>query len=528
MFCSPVSITDIRECPLPLFRRLLATTVLMVAGTLALAGTATATPALGTITSIAPSSGPVAGDTTVTILGTDLYYGTSGPAVTIGGNPAPVTSWRRYGAVGETEVIVTTPAGTAGAADVRVVTAEAGYGDILLGERTGGFTYVAPEPPFAVTGVSPASGLSTGGEPITITGKGFSGGSVPSVTLGGTAATDVAVVNDTTITAMTPSHAAGSVGVSVTHDGIEATRASAYTFNQGYWLTVTTQRPADIGNLTSPGAMRTPASGAWATTTTTEVDNHGIRQKDTTHSGYFGGINCGQRSTFLDDTAGLVSTRTWTTETWEASACRYAFAAGSNVSLSALTSSFRKNWLLNGLPWLTQMGFLGAWGGDCPVSTPGGSCSIAMTADRTVRAAWGYVSLGFLNLVADVVAPVFAADGSMQFYKASGVMSAPPTVIGGLPSYLFYAYLPVSTATSRQRATATQTGPATCRTSAHVSGRRMQATCAVTPALARALAKGSVRLTTRWYVRLPHQSNRVLIRQGRITLRGRRTSAITG
>ena len=120
MFCSLVSITDIRECPLPLFRRLLAITVLMVASMLALAGTANATPALGTITSIAPSSGPVAGDTTVTILGTDLYYGTSGPAVTIGGNPAPVTSWRRYGAVGETEVIVTTPAGTAGAADVRV------------------------------------------------------------------------------------------------------------------------------------------------------------------------------------------------------------------------------------------------------------------------------------------------------------------------------------------------------------------------------------------------------------------------
>ena len=498
----------------------------MVAGTLALAGTATATPALGTITSIAPSSGPVAGDTTVTILGTDLYYGTSGPAVTIGGNPAPVTSWRRYGAVGETEVIVTTPAGTAGAADVRVVTAEAGYGDILLGERTGGFTYVAPEPPFAVTGVSPASGLSTGGEPITITGKGFSGGSVPSVTVGGTAATDVAVVNDTTITAMTPSHAAGSVGVSVTHDGIEATRASAYTFNQGYWLTVTTQRPADIGNLMSPGAMGTPASGAWATTTTTVVDA-GIKKKHTTHTGYFGGINCGQRSTFLDDT-GLLSTRTWTTETWEAGACRYAFAAGSNVSLSALTSSFRRNYLILSLPFLTQMGFLGAWGGDCPASTPGGSCSIAMTADRTVRVAWGYISLGILNLYADVVAPVFAADGSMQYYKASGLMSAPPTVIGGLPSYLFYAYLPVSTATSRQRATATQTGPATCRTSAHVSGRRMQATCAVTPALARALAKGSVRLTTRWYVRLPHQSNRVLIRQGRITLRGRRTSAITG
>jgi len=518
MFCSPVPITDIRECPLPLFRRLLATTVLMVAGLLAIAGTATATPALGTITSIAPSSGPVAGDTTVTILGTDLYYGTSGPAVTIGGNPAPVTSWRRYGAVGETEVIVTTPAGTAGAADVRVVTAEAGYGDILLGERTGGFTYVAPEPPFAVTGVSPASGLTTGGEPITITGKGFSGGSVPSVTLGGTAATDIAVVNDTTITAMTPSHAAGSVGVSVTHDGVEATRASAYTFNQGYWLTVTTQRPADIGSLASPGAIRTPLFGGWATTDDRDRSDVGI-----SHNGYSGGVNCGQRSVFRQD----VWLGNGSSETWGAGACRYAFPAGRSVSLSALASSF-ETFLLPSNPFQTQMGFLGAWGGDCPASTQGSSCSLAMTADRTVRAAWGYLHLSLGRLLANVVAPIFAADGSMQYYRASGVMSAPPTVIGGLPSYFFYAYLPVSTATSRQRATATQTGPATCRTSAHVSGRRMQATCAVTPALARALAKGSVRLTTRWYVRLPHQSNRVLIRGGHITLRGRRTSAITG
>lgn len=504
---------------MPALRHLLAALVVAVASMAVFAAVAQAGVAPpGAITSIAPASGPTAGGTTVTITGTYLKYGTSSTGVTVGGVEATVVSFDTN------QVVIVTPAGSAGAKDVVVKAVD--YNNQTLATKTGGFTYVAPEPPYAVTGVSPASGLTTGSEPVTITGKGFSGGTVPSVTMGGTAATAVVVVNDTTITAVTPAHVRGPVGVSVTHDGAEATKADAYTFNQGYWLSVTTQRPAEIGNLTSPGAMRTPARGAWATTTTTEVDNLGIREKDTTHSGYVGGINCGQRSTYLKD-VGLVSTHTVTTETWESGACRYAFAAGSNVSLSAFTSSFRENTAIFSLPSLTQMGFLGERS-DCPASAPEGSCLIGMTADHTVRVTWGYISLGFLNIFADVVAPVFAANGSMQYYKASGVMSAPPTVLGGIPSYVFYAFLPVKAATSRQRATATETGPVACRTAARVSGRRMQATCAVTPALARALAKGSVRLTTRWYVRLPHQSNRVLIRQSRMTLRGRRASAITG
>ena len=58
-----------------------------------------------------------------------------------------------------------------------------------------------------VASVSPSTGPTGGGTPITITGAHLTGAS--SVTIGGAAATNVTVVNDTTITATTP---LGSVG----------------------------------------------------------------------------------------------------------------------------------------------------------------------------------------------------------------------------------------------------------------------------------------------------------------------------
>ncbi|WP_244553551.1 IPT/TIG domain-containing protein [Nitrobacter vulgaris] len=61
-----------------------------------------------------------------------------------------------------------------------------------------------------VSSVAPNSG-SIGGTSVTITGTGFTGATA--VTFGGTAATGITVVNDTTITASTPPHAAGAVAV---------------------------------------------------------------------------------------------------------------------------------------------------------------------------------------------------------------------------------------------------------------------------------------------------------------------------
>jgi hypothetical protein len=66
-----------------------------------------------------------------------------------------------------------------------------------------------------VTGVSPNTGAAFGGTPVTITGTGFSNGTT-SVMFGGSPAASYSVVDDNTITAVSPAHASGPVDVTVT------------------------------------------------------------------------------------------------------------------------------------------------------------------------------------------------------------------------------------------------------------------------------------------------------------------------
>lgn len=68
--------------------------------------------------------------------------------------------------------------------------------------------------PFAITGVAPGSGTTSGGTTITITGPNFVG--TTSVTFGGVPATAVTLVNANTLTVVTPAQAAGVATVSVT------------------------------------------------------------------------------------------------------------------------------------------------------------------------------------------------------------------------------------------------------------------------------------------------------------------------
>ncbi len=68
-----------------------------------------------------------------------------------------------------------------------------------------------------ITGLAPASGTSAGGTTVAITGSGFVGLSgTAAVTFGGTAAKSYTVTSDTTMTAVSPAHAAGPVRVQVT------------------------------------------------------------------------------------------------------------------------------------------------------------------------------------------------------------------------------------------------------------------------------------------------------------------------
>jgi hypothetical protein len=86
-----------------------------------------------------------------------------------------------------------------------------------------------PCPP-AITSIVPNTGPVVGGTIITITGNYFSG--TATVTLGGVPATNVQVMNATTITAVTPAAPAGGVDVIVAAGGLSVTVGIGFTFNE--------------------------------------------------------------------------------------------------------------------------------------------------------------------------------------------------------------------------------------------------------------------------------------------------------
>lgn len=95
--------------------------------------------------------------------------------------------------------------------------------------RVGVCVFPAITPP-TVALVSPSHGRASGGTSVTITGTGFQSGA--GVSFGGTAAASVTFNSATQLTAVTPSRAAGLVGVTVTNpDTGNATASNAFTFD---------------------------------------------------------------------------------------------------------------------------------------------------------------------------------------------------------------------------------------------------------------------------------------------------------
>ena len=174
-----------------------------------------------TVSSISPNTGGATGGTSVTISGTNFV---SGATVTLGGAVAT-----NINVANATTITAVTPAHAAGTVNVVVSNP-----DGQTGTLTGGFTYTTapPAPAPAVTGVSPNSGSTAGGASVTITGTNFVTGA--SVTFGGTAASSVNVTSGTSITAVTPAHAAGAVAVTVANpDGQTGSLAGGYTYIGG-------------------------------------------------------------------------------------------------------------------------------------------------------------------------------------------------------------------------------------------------------------------------------------------------------
>ncbi len=513
----------------PLAYRLAALVVAaLVAFPLVGSATSSLNPPSGTITSITPASGPTAGGTTITILGTDLYYGTSGPAVTIGGASAPVTSWRNYGALGETEIIATTPPGAAGAADVRVVTADPSYNDRLLALSQGGFTYVAPTPTITATAVSPTSGLTTGGEVVTITGTGFSGATAPTVTFAGADGTKargtaVTVASDTSLTVATPPLAKGEAGISVTQGGATAYLAGRYTYNRGYWVTVTNTWPRKLGELLIKppgGAVRLKVGSGWAGDwAQTWSDTHIV------YTDYRGGLNCGDRRVHLMDLY------TEATTAWEGGPCRVAVASGDSITLAALPGSditvFPPFFTDLYLPFVASLrGNCSAFFGQCVVN--------GVSRDVSVRAIWGILRIRTTHDLMEVDSAFSEPSGEdkggeLTDYEVSSTFKNINTA-GPSPKWKLDATTTNTSVTRRPTAQhASNKGTVVCSAPGRLVGKRISARCAVSPGLAAALTRGSVRLSATWKVRLPNQRSWRTVSTGRLLLRNRAgTARVTG
>jgi len=154
-----------------------------------------------TISGVSPSSGSTAGGTPVTITGTNL---TGATAVTFG-----TTAAATFSVVNNTQINATSPAGAVGTVNI-VVTNPYGTSVISSADQ---YTYFVAVP--TVSGVSPSSGSTAGGTPVTITGTNLTGATA--VTFGTMAAATFSVVNNTQINAMSPAGAIGTVNIMVTN-----------------------------------------------------------------------------------------------------------------------------------------------------------------------------------------------------------------------------------------------------------------------------------------------------------------------
>lgn len=163
---------------------------------------------------VSPNRGSPSGGDAATITGINFV---SGLTVTFGGVPATVNSRTAN------SINVTTPGGS-GPVDVVVTNP-----DTQSATLKNAFNYTPPPGPPSVGSVTPSSGSSKGGTAITVAGSGFTNGAI--VTVGGTRALSIAVVNGSTITATTPSGPLGAADVVVTNmDGQSSTLTGGFTY----------------------------------------------------------------------------------------------------------------------------------------------------------------------------------------------------------------------------------------------------------------------------------------------------------
>ena len=190
------------------------------------------------VTGFSPTVGLTTGGTVVTITGSSLANAT---AVKFGSVPATILS------ASANQITVASPAGS-GTANVTVATV-AGTAAAPSNEQ---FSYMAAP---TVTGISPNSGPTAGGEQVTLTGSNLA--NVTAVNFGNSLATNV-VINaaGTQLTATSPAESAGTVYVTVIVASGSSSASSADLFR--YYV------PAPV--VTGLSSKSGPTAGGTAVT----------------------------------------------------------------------------------------------------------------------------------------------------------------------------------------------------------------------------------------------------------------------
>ena len=177
------------------------------------------------------NTGSVAGGYKVLIGGvgfttaTSVSFGTTNFTL---GTPAAGNTF--FSVSGDTQITLYAPSGSAASTVVIVVTTTGPNSSSNVGTSTGfsgagdQFTFQAP----TISSNAPNSGDVVGGTSVTITGQYLTGANP--VSFGGTASSSVTVSSDTSITASSPSHAAGTVTVSVQVGSSVVSAPSPFTY----------------------------------------------------------------------------------------------------------------------------------------------------------------------------------------------------------------------------------------------------------------------------------------------------------
>jgi hypothetical protein len=169
--------------------------------------------------------------------------------------------------VSSTEITAVVPAQAAGVDNV-FVTNSVGTSGAVTADH---YTYLTPTRP-VITGISPATGLTTGTNTVTITGTGFVG--TTTVDFRALPATGVVVVSPSEITAVVPAQAAGVDNVFVTNSvGTSgAVAADDYTYVTPTRPVITAVTP-NFGSTTGGTTVTITGTGFLGTTA---VDFRGL------------------------------------------------------------------------------------------------------------------------------------------------------------------------------------------------------------------------------------------------------------